>query len=144
MKRLKLILLVITMATLGACSSDDSGSDDTDVSILGRWDLKSDKWTNSNGDVEELMTVCKLEYWYFDFKNNTDLVWGASSDEPGLDLLDCKPDSSSFKYKMDDDILTITDSRGTEILIIELLSEDTLIVRSQKDEFGHRQFTFKK
>lgn len=146
-----LSIISITFLILQSCSSSNSeetnNTADSKVLILGKWNLISDKMGTANNPIESI-TTCQKAFWQFDFKNNSELVIRATSDDPSLTSSQCAPALHDYNYSINNGLLTYTPvNTGYQGggLKIKSLSSTQLVLRAGNDNDNtFREFTFKK
>lgn len=145
----KIITLILGITLVYSCSSGDSNNSTNfdNTLLLGKWDLVSDKIGTANNPIETI-TYCKQAFWQFDFKNNNDLVFRSTSDDPSLTSGQCEPELLNYTYSINNEILTMTpvnNGYNGGILKIKSLSSTQLVLRAGNDtDNTFRMFTFKK
>lgn len=147
---MKNIILALLFATsFISCTQNEGGNtpEDPKVSILGKWNLISDTYGNNSSSVE-MLTTCKEAFWQFDFKNNKDMVFRSTSDDPLLAVSQCNPKLLDYTYSISNESLTMTPvNTGYSALsgFIESVSSTRLVIRFGIDaNQKFRKFTFKR
>lgn len=145
----KIILALLFATTLISCTQNE-GTDtsvDSKVLIVGKWDLISDTYGTANNPAE-MITTCKEAFWQFDFKNNKDMVFRSTSDDPSLGISQCDPKLLDYTYSINNEVLTMTPvNTGYSTLggFIESVSSTRLVIRFGIDaNQKFRKFTFKR
>ena len=142
-------LLSVTFLILQSCSSDSSKNSENinNTLLLGKWNLVSDCFGTANNPIESI-TTCQKAFWQFDFKNNNELIFRSTSDDPSLTSSQCDPKLLNYTYSINNETLTMTPvSTGYQagILKIKSLSSTQLVLRAGNDNDNtFRKFTFKK
>jgi len=148
MKKLVYIFSIAFLMLL-SCSQNENpdNPEDYKASILGKWNLISDTYGTENNPVEDI-TSCQLAFWQFDFKNNKDMVFKSTSDDPSLGISQCDPKLLDYTYSINNDLITMTPvNSGYSAFkgFIKSLSSTQLVISSGKDNLNkYRIFTFKK
>jgi len=145
----KIILALLFATTLISCTQNEGANtpEDPKVSILGKWNLISDTYGNNTSSAE-MLTTCKEAFWQFDFKNNKDMVFRSTSDDPLLGVSQCNPKLLDYTYSISNDALTMTPVNSGYTAFggyIESVSSTQLVIRSGIDaNQKFRKFTFKR
>jgi hypothetical protein len=142
-------VLSISFLILQSCSSGDSNNSTNfdNTLLLGKWDLVSDKIGTANNPIEKI-TYCQQAFWQFDFKNNNELVFRSTSDDPSLTSGQCGPELLNYTYTINNEILTMTpvnSGYNGGNFKIKSLSSTQLVLRAGNDtDNTFRLFTFEK
>lgn len=144
---MKKLFYIFTLAffILSSCSStSDTEDSNSEVLIIGKWNLNSDKF--KNGDVlEESITLCQFEFWQFDFSSTSNLTFRGTSDDPTLEYDECDPVFANYTYLIENNILTMIPNETnlqTSIIEIEDISNSKLVLGTLDKVNFYRQFTF--
>lgn len=145
----KIILFLLLTTSLISCTQNEGSNTpvDTQVLILGKWNLVSDTFGTANNPVENI-TTCQKEFWQFDFKNNNEIVFRSTSDDPSLTSGQCAPQFLNYTYSINNGSLIMTPvNSGYSAFggVIKSLSSTELVLRGGIDTNNtFRTFTFKK
>jgi|GEM_PF-6230172 hypothetical protein len=145
----KIILFLLLTTSLISCTQNEGSKTPADmqVLILGKWNLVSDTFGTANNPVENI-TTCQKEFWQFDFKNNNEIVFRSTSDDPSLTSSQCDPKLLNYTYSISNGTLIMTPVNGGYSAftgIIKSLSNTQLVLRGGIDTNNKfRTFTFKK
>lgn len=145
----KIILALLFATSLISCTQNEGANTpgDPTVLILGKWNLISDTYGTQN-NPEEMITTCQLAFWQFDFKNNKEMIFRATGDDPSTIISQCDPKMLAYTYTINNNLLMMTpvNSGYSEFGgFIESVSSTRLVIKSGIDEYKkYRKFTFKK
>ena len=141
-KNKKIIILFLLLTTsLISCTQNGNDNDNstvnTEVLILGKWNLISDKYGPINNPTE-IITTCQLAFWQFNFISNDELICRGTSDDPSLNISQCNPMYSDWTYSINNGLLTRTpvnpvqSGNSTEpVWVIKSISSTQLIISTQ-------------
>ena len=138
----KIILVLLFTTSLISCTQNEGANTpgDSTVLILGKWNLVSDTYGNDSL-FDEMLTTCQQGFWQFDFKNNKEIVFRTTSDDPSLGLTQCNPKLLAYTYTINNDLLMMTpvNSGYSETgWYIQSVSSTTLVLKSGVD--NNRKF----
>lgn len=152
MKKNKISLLLLGLLSFSmlfsACSDDDDddkNGDGFDSKIVGKWEFVSQKyWTTVNGELEgseQTEPAREGTYDFIEFYKDGTGKEGESA-RPG------DYNEWSIKWKIKDDMLTVTTDDEVDVLKITELTSETLIFQYEEDEgegrVWHSISTFKR
>jgi hypothetical protein len=144
-----IILALLFAISLISCTQNESVNNpkNTDVLVLGKWNLISDTYGTINNPTEEI-TTCQSALWQFDFKNSKEMIVRTTSDDPSLEISQCNPVLLGYTYSINNDLIIMTPINSEYSAFagyIKSLSSTQLVISSEKDELNkYRIFTFKK
>jgi hypothetical protein len=139
-KNKKIIILFILLTT-SLISCTQNGSDNTTVNtevlILGKWNLISDKYGPINNPTE-IITTCQLAFWQFNFVSSDELICRGTSDDPSLNISQCDPRYGEWTYSINNGLLTMTPVNPVQsgnspepVWTIKSISSTQLIISTQ-------------